>query len=76
MDHQDDACSNAEYLLEVLDRITDAIFLAAEDCPRWVAAGGPSRAGGWQETVAGDGDGKVCTRGAARWCGDDCGRLS
>ena len=36
MDHQDDACSNAEYLLEVLDRITDAIFLAAEDCPRWV----------------------------------------
>ncbi|XP_043221540.1 ras GTPase-activating protein 1-like isoform X2 [Amphibalanus amphitrite] len=34
MDHQDDACSNAEYLLEVLDRITDSIFLSAEDCPR------------------------------------------
>ncbi|XP_037079065.1 ras GTPase-activating protein 1-like [Pollicipes pollicipes] len=31
MGHQEDACSNAEYLLEVLDRITDSIFLSAED---------------------------------------------
>lgn len=34
MDERDDACSNAEYLLEVLDRVTDSIFHSAEDCPR------------------------------------------
>lgn len=36
MDVSDDACSNAEFLLVVLDQITQSIFTSPEACPRTV----------------------------------------
>lgn len=36
MDVSDDACSNAEFLLLVLDQITQSIFTSPEACPRSV----------------------------------------
>ncbi|XP_063368030.1 ras GTPase-activating protein 1 [Cydia amplana] len=34
MDSPEDACANAEYLLQVLDQITHSIFMSHETCPR------------------------------------------
>lgn len=36
MDVSDDACTNAEFLLQILDLITQSIFTAPESCPRSV----------------------------------------
>lgn len=36
MESPDDACNNAEYLLQILDEITLSIFMSAEACPRFV----------------------------------------
>lgn len=36
MDVNDDACSNAEFLLVILDQITQSIFTSPEACPRTV----------------------------------------
>ncbi|CAG0896577.1 unnamed protein product [Darwinula stevensoni] len=36
MDNPNDACSNAEFLLEILDELTDAIFMSSDACPRTV----------------------------------------
>ncbi|KAF4529422.1 hypothetical protein B566_EDAN003516 [Ephemera danica] len=36
MESPDDACANAEFLLQVLDEVTHSIFLSAEACPRTV----------------------------------------
>lgn len=36
MESPDDACNNAEYLLQILDEITLSIFMSAEACPRLV----------------------------------------
>lgn len=34
MDSPEDACNNAEFLLQVLDEVTHSIFLSAEACPK------------------------------------------
>lgn len=34
MDVNDDACTNAEFLLQILDHITQSIFTSPEECPR------------------------------------------
>lgn len=36
MDSTDDACSNAEFLLQILDQVTLSIFMSPEACPRSV----------------------------------------
>lgn len=36
MDVNDDACTNAEFLLQILDLITQSIFTAPDSCPRSV----------------------------------------
>ncbi|XP_014259409.1 ras GTPase-activating protein 1 [Cimex lectularius] len=36
MDSPDDACANAEFLLQVLDEVTLSIFMSAEACPKTV----------------------------------------
>lgn len=36
MDSPDDACSNAEFLLQILDQVTLSIFLSPDACPRSV----------------------------------------
>lgn len=36
MDVNDDACSNAEFLLLILDQVTQSIFTSPESCPRSV----------------------------------------
>ncbi|KAK2709712.1 ras GTPase-activating protein 1-like isoform X2 [Artemia franciscana] len=36
IDPNADACANAEFLLQVLDQVTDCIFLSAEACPKIV----------------------------------------
>ena len=35
MDSPDDACGNAEFLLQVLDEVTLSIFLSVDACPRY-----------------------------------------
>lgn len=34
MDSPDDACLNAEFLLQILDEVTLSIFLSVDSCPR------------------------------------------
>jgi hypothetical protein len=34
MESPDDACANAEFLLQVLDEVTLSIFMSAEACPK------------------------------------------
>lgn len=36
MDDIEDACSNAEFLLQILDLVTQSIFTSPEECPRTV----------------------------------------
>ncbi|KAG8279422.1 Ras GTPase-activating protein 1, partial [Homalodisca vitripennis] len=36
MESPEDACNNAEFLLQVLDEVTHSIFLSAEACPKTV----------------------------------------
>ncbi|CAG0885228.1 unnamed protein product [Cyprideis torosa] len=36
MENANDACPNAEFLLQVLDDLTDAMFMSADACPRTV----------------------------------------
>lgn len=36
METPDDACANAEFLLQVLDEVTLSIFMSAEACPKYV----------------------------------------
>jgi Ras GTPase-activating protein 1 len=35
MESPDDACANAEFLLQVLDEVTHSIFMAFESCPKY-----------------------------------------
>lgn len=34
MESPDDACANAEFLLQILDEVTLSIFMSAEACPK------------------------------------------
>ena len=34
MDPGGDACANAEFLLQILDEITESILMSAEACPK------------------------------------------
>jgi Ras GTPase-activating protein 1 len=34
MESPDDACANAEFLLQVLDEVTLSIFMSADACPK------------------------------------------
>lgn len=36
MDPGGDACANAEFLLQILDEITESILMSAEACPKSV----------------------------------------
>ncbi|XP_059490373.1 ras GTPase-activating protein 1 isoform X3 [Neocloeon triangulifer] len=36
MDSPDDACANAEFLLQILDEVTHSIFMAFDSCPKTV----------------------------------------
>jgi len=36
MESPDDACANAEFLLQILDEVTLSIFMSAESCPKTV----------------------------------------
>lgn len=36
MDPGGDACANAEFLLQILDEITESILMSAEACPKYV----------------------------------------
>lgn len=36
MDPGGDACANAEFLLLILDEITESILMSAEACPKFV----------------------------------------
>ena len=38
MDPGGDACANAEFLLQILDEITESILMSAEACPKYVTA--------------------------------------
>ena len=42
MDPGGDACANAEFLLQILDEITESILMSAEACPRCVLTNGTS----------------------------------
>ena len=34
MESPDDACANAEFLLQILDEVTHSIFMSGEACPK------------------------------------------